>query len=224
MTFTSAKIIFPFLGVILLTGIIASLVLPHRQSEKSRQHHTPAKPPPLTQSPSYKATKTAGLPFNPKTRSLLENQNNHNFTQQLSQTYGFAIDPRQQKLYWTSSGDESFKRAELDGSHIEDIQSNFEAPYHIAIENSFGTELYYYSDGAIRRRVIDTQIGTDTEALLLKTPMARLHGLGYDESLNQLYLGDEHGQIHSIVELPSSESDQVKVRTIAPTTNQRNTK
>ena len=203
----------PLIGAIVALSLITAFVIARSQTSKSKRQPGPiitaAQANPSTYQPASRIPKPT---IDSQKSEFTVTQNSDDFTQQLSHAYGFAVDSEAQKLYWTSSSTAAFKRADLDGAHVEEIRSNFEAPYHIVIENSFGHSMYFFSEGAIRKRQVDTQLNTETETLLLKIAKENIHGLGFDETLNQLYVGDKYGQINSIIELPSSDADQIDIR------------
>jgi len=124
------------------------------------------------------------------------------FLDQLSTPYGFALDPIHQRLLWTSSGNETFMFANLDGKMPSAIQSSFEEPYPIKVETSFGYKLLFVADGALKLKEYDLQLQTNSEVVLLELDTQEVHGLGFDEALDTIYIGDQYGQPAFVIVLP----------------------
>lgn len=135
------------------------------------------------------------------------------FLAQLNQPYAFGIvAPSGTSLIWTSAGDQTFQVANRDGSSIRDIQSNFEDPYDLRIDTSFGHTLYLISDGQLQRRTLDFESETHTDMSLLTLPSEAIHGLGYDDQSNTLYLGDSLGRPRFAISL--SDEPKITIKTI----------
>jgi hypothetical protein len=153
-------------------------------------------------------------------RHLLTNTSNvpvyadDEFLSQLNQPYAFGVDPTSQRLIWTSAGDETFKSANSDGSYIRVIPTNFEDPYDLRIDTSFGHTLYLISDGRLQRRTFDFESGTHTDTSLLTLPSEAVHGLGYDDQSNTLYLGDSLGRPRFAISLNDEQKLTVKTITL----------
>lgn len=134
------------------------------------------------------------------------------FLSQLNQPYAFGVDPTSRRLIWTSAGDETFKTANSDGSDIRAIPTNFEDPYDLEIDSSFGHTLFLISEGTVRRRTVDLQANTHTDTVLFTLPTETIHGLGYDEHTNMLYLGDSLGRPRFAISL--SDEPKITIKTI----------
>lgn len=133
------------------------------------------------------------------------------FLDQLSIPYGFANDPIHNRLVWTSGGNETFMSANLDGSEVATIQSNFEDPYLIRFETPYGHKILFYADGSLRLKEIDSQMDTTSETILLKLQEHELHGLGFDDVLNTVYIGDQFGQPTLAILIPSDDEPIVAI-------------
>ena len=136
------------------------------------------------------------------------------FLTQLNQPYAFGIDPTSSRLIWTSAGDETFKTANTDGTDIRVILTNFEDPYELRIDSSFGHTQLFVSGGKVLRRSVDLQAGTHTDAVLLTLTEEASHGLGYDETSNTLYLGDHLGRPRFAISLDQQQQTAIKTITL----------
>jgi hypothetical protein len=133
------------------------------------------------------------------------------FLNQLSTPYGFARDPIHHRLIWTSGANETFMSAKLDGSEVTTIQSNFEDPYLIRIETPYGHKMLFYADGSLRLREIDSQMNTSSETVLLRLQEQQLHGLGFDDDVNTVYIGDQFGQPSLAILIPTDDQPVVAI-------------
>jgi len=133
------------------------------------------------------------------------------FLDQLSTPYGFANDFIHDRLIWTSSGNETFMSANLDGSEVSKIQSNFESPYPIRIETPYGHKMLFYADGSLRLRETDRQMDSSTETVLLRLQEHEFHGLGFDNVANTVYIGDHFGRPSLAVLIPIDDEPVVAI-------------
>lgn len=218
------------LGVILLLGFALWLAIGSHQQEPTTgiasphsREHLPQVVEPITTAPTSKPHEKRQI--NPNDRAVNQvatsdlppkyAHQDADFLAELNNPYGFSIEPLSQKLIWTSSGDETFKVANPDGTDVTAVQTNFEAPYHIKVENPFGYTLYFYADGMLIKKVVDTQLGEESEEVLLELKEQKIHGLGFNEKQGVLYLGDQFGQPALIVSLPINR-DQPFIKRITP--------
>jgi hypothetical protein len=133
------------------------------------------------------------------------------FLDQLSTPYGFANDPIHNRLVWTSGGNETFMSANLDGSEVATIQSNFEDPYLIRFETPYGHKILFYADGSLRLKELDSQTDTTSETVLLKLQQHELHGFGFDDVVNTVYISDQFGQPSLAILIPSDDDPVVAI-------------
>ncbi len=115
--------------------------------------------------------------------------------------YGFAFVPNLEKFIWTNSDKSTFEMADADGSNVIEIKSNFEEPFHIKVDHFFGYYLFFYADGAIWRKDIDTQTSTTTDTKLLDLGSFEPHGMGLNDATDLLFIGDHYGQINRLIRL-----------------------
>ncbi|RBP50612.1 hypothetical protein [Arenicella xantha] len=136
------------------------------------------------------------------------------FIADLNAPYGFAIEPIGNRLIWSSSGDATFKTANQDGSQVTSLLSNFENPFELLVESSFGHTRYLYLDGAIQVQTVDTELDTRDDRVLLNLPSQPLHGMGFDEATNTLYLGDQYGRPALAIDLSANTPPFIKKITL----------
>ena len=136
-----------------------------------------------------------------KTTTLYDVIEDKVFLDQLKTPYGFSIEPFHNRLIWTSSEEATFKLARIDGAEITVITSNFEEPYLLKIDNSFGHTLFFHSEGRLIKKAFDAQLGSELESVLLDLGEQKIHGLGFDESSNILFIGDQYGQVSNAINL-----------------------
>lgn len=95
---------------------------------------------------------------------------------------GIAIDPVNDKLYWTDSGTGKVQRANLDGTNIEDLVATGPLqPQGITLDLDSG-KMYWADLAAIHRANLD---GTGVEDLI--TPSSGVRGLAINRSESKLY-------------------------------------
>lgn len=133
------------------------------------------------------------------------------FLDQLSTPYGFASDSLHQRLIWTSGGNETFMSANLDGSEVSKIQSNFESPYLIRIETPYGHKTLFYADGSLMLRETDSQLDSSTETILIHLQEHEFHGIGFDDAADTVYIGDHFGRPSLEIRLPIDDKPIVAI-------------
>lgn len=158
-------------------------------------------PTPKREDLSPKSASTAPVTLKTATSLSTFPVNDQSFLENLNIPYGFAIDPIHNRLIWTSSSNETFMWANLNGSEITSVESNFEEPYHIQIETSFGYDLFFLDNGALKQITVDTQLGSSSEKTLLDVDQNNVHGLGFDDVWNTLYIGDQFGRPNYAISL-----------------------
>ena len=124
--------------------------------------------------------------------------------------YGFAQLHESGQIIWTNALSEQFKLASNLGRNVRPIQSSFEAPYALLLKSFFGHTTLVVEDDAIRWWSVDEQLNESERGVVLNLQGREVHGLGYDQDTQRLYVGDAQGQVAFYIEWPSAQSTSGK--------------
>ena len=107
----------------------------------------------------------------------------YNFNLVTGKIVYITIDAAGGKLYWTEWGTESIRRANLDGTSVEDVIIGLDKPYSIALDAA-GGKLYWTERGAesIRRANLD---GTSVEDVIIG--LDKPYSIALDAAGGKLY-------------------------------------
>ncbi len=122
--------------------------------------------------------------------------------------YGLAYDPQNQKIYWTSTGDQVIKQANVNGTEIKALLTNFEAPYAIEVSSAANKTVYALVDNKITMSTFDS-LGNFIESIsLLNVDSSKVHGLALSNDQGTLFFCDQYGRLFGQITLQNFDSTQ----------------
>ena len=141
-------------------------------------------------------------------------QNIQNILRDLNAPKHITLDVGRGKLYWTETTEElgRIRRANLDGSSVQNVATNLSEPLSLAVANDkiYWTEKTPENSGKLQRADLD---GTNSE-VLQTLPIAPI-SISIDTTRNSLYLTTLSGEIHRR-DLDGSGSQPVVTGLVSP--------